>query len=455
MTRATASSTDTTAGVGEHPTALDDSLARAAAVYGTPVYVLDVAATNAAADALDQAFPEPWVRHYSLKANDLPAVTAALAARGWGGNVVSTGEWASAAAAGLPASRITFEGIGKTDADLRAAVRAAASGSPLRWLAVESADELGRLSELHAMACDEAGRDIEFAVLLRLNPNVSPETTPGFAVGLESSKFGLSADDVVRLATGNCWTRGLRLRGVHVHMGSGLRDVTAWAMAGRRGIELLARLRTVHAEPAALEVVDFGGGFPAYGTDPTPMHFRDALDRELADAGLELPPVPAIEPGRVLVGAAGSLVASVLHTRTRDQGRQIVLDTGMTELIRPALYGSAHQVTALAGASGGVRGEREPVLVEGAVCESTDSFGVHELPVLSRGDLVVLHEAGAYAASFSSRYNGRPQAPEVLLRPEGTLELAERTSPPARDWAGEPTEGQGVDGRPRSERNHP
>jgi diaminopimelate decarboxylase len=185
---------------------------------------------------------------------------------------------------------------------------------------------------------------------------------------------------------------------------------------------------------------------------PTPMRFREALDRELADAGLELPPVPAIEPGRFLVGAAGSLVASVLHTRTRGQGRQIVLDTGMTELIRPALYGRAHHVTALAG---GVQAEREPVLVEGAVCESTDSFGVHELPVLSRGDLVVLHEAVAYAASFSSRYNGRPQALEVLLRPDGTLELAERTSPPARDWAGEPTEGQGVDGRPRSERKHP
>lgn len=454
MTCATASSTASPARADDRRAAIDDSLSAVADVYGTPAYVLDMAAIEAAADALDQAFPDPWLRHYSLKANDLPAVTAALAARGWGGNVVSTGEWASATAAGLPTARITFEGIGKTDADLRAALQAAASGSPLCWLAVESADELARLAELHSEACDDAGRDIALPVLLRLNPDVRPETTPGFAVGLGSSKFGLSADDAARLGASDCWQRGLRLRGVHVHMGSGLRDVTAWAVAGRRGIELLERLRTAYPHPEHLEVVDFGGGFPAFGTEPTPAQFRAALDRELADAGLELPPVPAIEPGRVLVGAAGSLIASVLHTRVRDRGRQIVLDTGMTELIRPALYGSVHPITALRAGSDGGMGEVGPVHVEGAVCESTDSFGVHELPLLKRGDLVVLHEAGAYAASFSSRYNGRPPAPEVLLRPDGTLERAERTPPPPRGWGDGATEGRGVDGRPHPERNH-
>ena len=130
----------------------------------------------------------------------------------------------------------------------------------------------------------------------------------------------------------------------------------------------------------------------------------------------------------------------------------MILDAGMTELIRPALYGSRHPITALTTTT--ARPEVGDVVVQGAVCESTDTFGVHPLPPLQRGDLVVLHEAGAYGASFSSRYNGRPSAPEVLLRPDGTLTLGERTPPPSR---GRPLDlTRTVDGaRSRPERSHP
>ncbi|HEX4685538.1 MAG TPA: hypothetical protein VH228_02060, partial [Nocardioides sp.] len=129
-------------------TPLREQLRRAAEQYGTPSYVVDVAALRRAASAVESAFPEPWVRQYSLKANDLPAITELLADRGWGPNVVSGGEWASARAAGVAADRTTFEGVGKTDADLLAIVDAATAGEPLRWVAVESADELDRLAEL-------------------------------------------------------------------------------------------------------------------------------------------------------------------------------------------------------------------------------------------------------------------------------------------------------------------
>jgi diaminopimelate decarboxylase len=200
-------------------------------------------------------------------------------------------------------------------------------------------------------------------------------------------------------------------------------------VAGRRAVELLARVMQIYSNPRELDVVDFGGGFPAYGADPSPQDFAEALRAELDDAGLDLPPVPAIEPGRVVVGAAGSLVAGVLHTRMRGDQRQVILDAGMTELIRPALYGSRHAITAL---TDGDHIDVGDVAVHGAVCESTDTFGVHQLPELRRGDLVVVHEAGAYGASFSSRYNGRPSAPEVLLWPDGTLQLSERTAPPSR-----------------------
>jgi diaminopimelate decarboxylase len=152
----------------------------------------------------------------------------------------------------------------------------------------------------------------------------------------------------------------------------------------------------------------------------------------------------------VVVGSAGWLVAGVLHTRMRAEQRQIILDAGMTELIRPALYGSRHAITAL---TDGDAVEVGDVAVHGAVCESTDTFGLHQLPELRRGDLVVVHEAGAYSASFSSRYNGRPSAPEVLLWPDGTLQLSERTPPPARNTKVELT--RALDGAaPGPERSH-
>jgi len=405
-------------------------LEEAATRFGTPLYVVDVPALSEAAEAVERAFPRPWLWQYSLKANDLPAVAEVIASRGWGANVVSVGEWLSARAGGVPVSRTTLEGVGKTDGDLLAAVDHAAAGTPLRWVAVESADELHRLAELHRARRTTRDGDLDLPVLLRLNPDVAPETSPGLAVGLGTSKFGLSAGDLEELAVSDVWRGGLQLRGIHVHMGSHLRDVAAWAVAGRRAVELLHRLRGICATPEQLDTVDFGGGFPAYGASPSPQEFADALGTELDVAGLGLPPVAAIEPGRVVVGAAGWLVAGVLHTRLRGDERQVILDAGMTELIRPALYGSRHTVTALAGGDAIDLGD---VVVHGAVCESTDTFGVHRLPLLRRGDLVVVHEAGAYGASFSSRYNGRPPAHEVLLFPNGDLSLSERTPPSPHD----------------------
>jgi diaminopimelate decarboxylase len=321
-------------------------------------------------------------------------------------------------------------------------------------VAVESADELHRLAELHRQRQGDGDAAIDLPVLLRLNPDVRPETAPGLAVGLAASKFGLSASDLVELAGADLWRGGLRLLGVHVHMGSHLRDVSSWALAGCRAVRVLERLREQYDGPGTPDTVDFGGGFPAYGAEPSPADFAQALASELDRAGLALPHTAAIEPGRVVVGAAGWLVASVLHTRLRGTERQVVLDAGLTELIRPALYGSRHPVTALVDDTAD---QLQDVVVQGAVCESTDTFGVHRLPPLRRGDLVVLHEAGAYGASFSSRYNGRPPAPEVLLRTDGTLTLGERTPPPARERPPELTRtGDGVRSRPpRPERSHP
>jgi diaminopimelate decarboxylase len=389
------------------------------------VYVTDAAALDDAAERVERSFGDPWIRQYSVKANDVSGIAGRLAARGWGMNVVSRGEWAVARRAGTPNERITLEGVGKTDADLRAAVRASGDARPLRWVAVESVDEVASLARL-------AGRSrVSVDVLLRLNPDVTPETHAGLSVGLGGSKFGMTETEVgeaIEIAGGG---RGpLRLRGLQVHVGSQLGAIDAWRDAARRTIALFALLR---GSVPDFDTVDLGGGFPVAPLgQPSPgaEHFAREVPALLDGVPPERRPGwLAIEPGRALVARAGWLVSRVLHVRERG-GRQVVLDAGMTELIRPALYGARHDVVALTSLGrpidGAVLSAHEPASVHGPICESTDGLGPHVLPRLRRGDLAAIRDAGAYAASQASTYNGRPRPPQVLLEPDGRLVLLRR-----------------------------
>jgi len=463
--------------------ALGPALRAAARRYGTPLYVTDGAALDAAADAVRAAFPDPWLRAYSLKANDLPALVARMAARGFGANVVSRGEWALARRAGVANAAITLEGIGKTDADLRAAVRAAAAGEPLRWVAVESADEaaaLARAIEAARRRGPVDGRPLRLDALVRLNASVEPETQAGLATGSRGSKFGVSPDEVGALIEAGGGAVGpVRWRGLHVHVGSQLGAIDAWRDAVRRALALLALLQGGMPD---FDTLDVGGGMPVapWRPDGLPLAAGGLPGRADSDrAGratslgperfaAEIPPllaaIPAdrrprrlaVEPGRAMVAAAGWLVARVLHVRERtlpaapaapersgayalavlppgsttdDRSRRlVVLDAGMTELIRPVLYGAEHAVVALTSLGRVPRpdGAARPARVDGPICESTDTLGEHLLPPLRRGDLVAIADAGAYAASMRSTYNGRPRPAEVIVEADGVLTLARR-----------------------------
>src|SRR4051794_32686488 len=219
---------------------------------------------------------------------------------------------------------------------------------------------------------------------------------------------------------------------IHLHVGSQLGAVDAWRDAVRRGLAVLAMVR---AGRPTFDTFDAGGGFPVGdpGTIPSPARFA-------AEAATLLDAVPAdrrpsrlaVEPGRFLVAGAGWIVASVLHVRDRGEGEPVVvIDAGMTELIRPALYGATHPIRALTSLGNWI-GTAAPAIahsgarVDGPICESTDTLGRHELPPLARGDLVAIAETGAYAASMSSTYNGRPAAPQVLVEADGTLVVGRR-----------------------------
>jgi diaminopimelate decarboxylase len=404
------------------------ALRRAARRFGTPLYVTDLAILAATTRDVRDAFRDPWIRQYSVKANDVPVVIAAVAEHGFGANVVSSGEWAAATAAGLPNERITLEGIGKNPGDLRAAARVAREGQPLRWVAIESPEEAAALS-----AMVRRGGGTRLDVLYRLNPDVVPETLAGLAVGAGVSKFGMTETELADAIDAGGGPGGpLRPRGVHVHVGSQLGAVDAWRDAVRRALALVALWRGSIDD---FDTLDVGGGFPVFDARtpaPDPARFAGLLPQLLEAVPSDRRPTRlAVEPGRYLVARAGWLVARVLHVRERG-GRLVVLDAGMTELIRPALYGARHPIMALTSlgralddAGTGGRGV-EPTRVEGPICESTDSLGVHDLPALRRGDLVAIADAGAYGASQSSTYNGRPRPAQVMLDASGGLTLGRR-----------------------------
>ena len=409
------------------PADVGEALRRAAVRFGTPVFVTDERALDESTAAVRAAFADPCIRQFSVKANDVPGIVRAIAGHGFGANVVSSGEWAVARAAGLSNDRITLEGVGKTDGDLRSAVRAAAQGRPLAWVAVESPEEADRLAGLARRA------HARVDVLYRLNPDVSPETRPGLAVGAGGSKFGMTEAELTRaveagLSRGDA-EGGLTPRGVHVHVGSQLGAVDAWRDGARRALALLALIR---GSAPGFDTIDLGGGFPVGPRgEPTPDPARFA--REIPPLLEALPPDRrphrfAIEPGRFLVARAGWLVARVLHVRDRG-GPLVVIDAGMTELIRPALYGAVHPIVALTVGATPADRPGHPVRstrVDGPICESTDQLGEHVLPALRRGDLVAVADAGAYAASLGSTYNGRPRPPQALLEADRGLHLLRR-----------------------------
>lgn len=421
----------------------------AASQHATPFYLTDEERLSQAASLLERAFPDPWVRSYSLKADPLPAVVQLLAQRGWGANCVSIGEIAAAREAGVPNSRITLEGIGKGAREFGAAINAAASGDPLRWVAIESADEARALAD--AVAARGAVGGAAIRILIRLNPAIDPGTHTGLAVGRGSAKFG--ADPAELLVAARFITEAgapLQLIGIHLHAGSQLRNLQEWQTAVERSLAAYTELvqggliaDEVHRASGTLCV---GGGEPISlepGTErlPTAADFCRAADAAWSGAPGVTPPIRAIEPGRALVAEATLLISRVLHVRERHEtvfaplalpgesetacARQVILDAGMSELIRPALYGARHPLRAVTPRTASTI----PATIHGPICESTDALGAHHVPAdTARGDLFLIEGAGAYADAMWSSYNGRPRPARLMVGSAGVRVVRERSA---------------------------
>jgi diaminopimelate decarboxylase len=397
------------------------ALARIAEEVGTPTYVYAEATLRRHWEVVSGAFAgRPTLLCYSVKASSNLALLSRFAEWGAGFDVVSGGELARVVRAGGSARRTVFSGVGKTRDELEQALRAR-----VLLFNVESAEELTLL--------DSVGRELgvraPFAV--RVNPDVDARTHRNISTGHRASKFGVPLAEAHALYRRSRRMAGLVAHGVDCHIGSQLTDTRPLGEAVRR---VAALYRQLLAEGHQLRLLDVGGGLGIrYRKERPPS--PEAWAKVLREATADIPGTLVVEPGRVLVGNAGVLLTRVLG-RKRGPGRHfVIVDAGMNDLLRPALYGAEHEVVSVRRR----RGALVPVDVVGPVCESTDTLASgRRMALPAVGDLLVLRTAGAYGMSMSSNYNGRRRAAEVLV--SGRRYQVVRTRESVRDlWRGEST----------------
>ncbi len=374
-------------------------LADVAKSVSTPTYVYSQRAIESRMRALVQAFEShPTLVCYSVKACSTLAVLNLLRSEGAGFDIVSAGELARVQRVKGLAERVVFSGVGKRDDELVAALDAR-----ILCFNVESEDELLRLNAV------AVARGVKAPFALRINPDIDAKTHPSIATGLKTSKFGIPVKQAVALYRKSVKLKGLLAVGVDCHIGSQVTSLAPLEQAARLMAQLFAHLKTVDRLP--LEHIDVGGGLGIRYHREKPLalsRYAQAVLRAVRPVGAKL----VLEPGRSLVAEAGLLLTRVVAIKQVQAKTLLVVDAGMNDLLRPALYQAFHEVKAVDQRK---RPQQRYELV-GPVCESTDVLATGRmLPRSQVGDLLVFENAGAYGMSMASHYNTRPKPAEVLV----------------------------------------
>jgi diaminopimelate decarboxylase len=349
--------------------------------------------------AIDEAFASyPHAIHYALKANSTLAIARLLQSLGSRADANSGGEIKVAERAGFAPGDIVFTGVGKTRDELDYAIA--------RGIGTINAESAGELDRIAAVAKTQ-GRVARVA--LRVNPDIDAQSHPNISTGLKTNKFGVALQDARSIYQARRDAASLQFVGVHIHIGSQITTLDPLRRAAETLVSLALELRD---DGFALEHVDLGGGLGiAYEGRPIidPVDYAAAVIPELRR--IDLPVV--LEPGRAVVGHSGALIARVVDTKCFPDGRKFaVLDAGMGELIRPALYGSFHRIVPVVSR----RGTETAWDVVGPICESSDVFARdRQLPPLEVDDLIAILDAGAYGSVMASNYNRHMLAAEVLV----------------------------------------
>jgi diaminopimelate decarboxylase len=369
---------------------------------GTPFYCYSSATLERHYKVFTSALPKDSLIAFSVKANGNLAVLKTLAKLGAGADVVSGGELKKARAAGIAADKIVFSGVGKTMDEMRLALE-----EGIFQFNVESEPEL---EALNALALSMSKRA---SVTLRINPDVDAKTHAKITTGTSETKFGIPFAHAREAYAMAAKLKGIAIVGVDVHIGSQITDLEPFEAAFRRVGELV---KTLRADGHIITRLDLGGGLGVpYIEDnqppPDPAAYGAMVTRVTRDLNCRL----IFEPGRLIAANAGVLVARVIYVKRGDAKTFLIVDAGMNDLIRPALYDSHHEIVPLREPEPGA--ERIKYDVVGPVCETSDLFAAaRPLPELKSGDLVAIQSAGAYGAVMASSYNARPPAPEVLVR---------------------------------------
>lgn len=371
---------------------------------GTPFYCYSTATLERHYKVFAGALPAGSLIAYAAKANDNLAVLKTLARLGAGADVVSGGELAKALAAGIPAGKIVFSGVGKTREEMRSGLDAG-----IYQFNVESEPELVALNEVALSMGTRA------PITLRVNPDVDAKTHAKITTGTSETKFGIPFAHAREVYAHAAALKGIEIVGVDVHIGSQITDLEPFETAFTRVGELIRDLR---ADGHVITRLDMGGGLgvPYENNNtppPDPAAYGAMVTRVTRDFGCKL----SFEPGRLIAANAGVLVSRVIYVKRGDAKTFLIIDAGMNDLVRPAMYDAWHEIVAVSEPAPG--SPRPKYDVVGPVCETSDLFASgRALPELKSGDLVAILSAGAYGAVMAGDYNARPRAAEVLVAGE-------------------------------------
>ncbi len=380
----------------------DVSLAALAREVGTPFYCYSTATLERHYKVFAAALPKDTLVAFSAKANGNVAVLKTLGNLGAGADIVSGGELAKARAAGIPANRIVFSGVGKTRAEMKFAL-----SEGIYQFNVEGEPELDALNEVALSLATRA------RITIRVNPNVDAKTHAKITTGTSESKFGIPWERAREVYAYAAKLKGIEIVGVDVHIGSQITELSPFEAAFARVVELVGVLRN---DGHAISRIDLGGGLGVpyrhnNEPPPDPAAYGEMVAKVTKNVGAQL----IFEPGRLIAANAGVLVSEVLYVKHGEAKQFLIIDAGMNDLIRPALYDAHHDIVSVNETAAGA--DREVYDVVGPVCETSDLFAAQRsLPRLKQGDLVAILTAGAYGAVMSSAYNARPPAPEVLVK---------------------------------------
>ncbi|MHA3913462.1 diaminopimelate decarboxylase [Halovulum sp. GXIMD14793] len=381
----------------------DVPLPQIAAEVGTPFYVYSTATLARHYHVFEEALASmDHLICYAMKANSNQAVLKVMAGLGAGMDVVSGGEYRRAVAAGVPADKIVFSGVGKTRDEMAYVLERG-----IRQFNVESEPELLALSE----TATSLGKTAPITV--RVNPDVDAKTHEKIATGKSENKFGIPIARAREVYAQAASLPGIQVVGIDVHIGSQLTDLAPYEAAFRKVADLTEALR---ADGHSIQRLDLGGGLgiPYARSNvmpPLPKDYGEVIRRTVGHLGCEI----EIEPGRLVAGNAGLLVTSVIYFKQGEGRDFLILDAAMNDLIRPAMYEAYHDIVPVIEPAAGV--DLAPIDIVGPVCESGDTFAKRrDMPPASAGDLIAFRSAGAYGAVMASEYNSRPLIPEILVK---------------------------------------